>query len=1097
MSSNAVTPTLVVEPPQLVQDFILTQNIQLKQITANSIAMFTNAAGLTEALAVTIDDPSGALVHIYRDSTSTSGFSTTVVATGVTEVVAANVVTASFTGVVAYFRGTVPSDSQPVLQATWNGSGTWSSPVTVNLTGLGTVPLPINSGLTAATSSDQSLMWVAGSDISDQLVVVTADPGNSAGTLAIYSSITVSAPMVISGTDSAQTIFSTSGGDLLSLTVGDSVWLTSSGPFSVSAFLGTSILSGTPVSLVADTSSNLYVVQVEPTLPDPSTSFTAVGIQVSSFVATTNSAGEVRLYVVDPNGTLWLAAPNSDGAYTAVPIATGMTVVAACAGSDDVFAADTTPNVWYFSQDTTDDANWTAHLLQESAGMTDTPDEVAQYWSVVLAQDQNNAPIPNQAVTITADGPMTIVVNATAYPLATDTPVSVTTNGYGILRISTIALGVSTPGLTLAANGATGNTPLFLSSAIGAFLSGTGQLTVPGTMGATTLTGSVLLAATNSSGAALTNLQTSDEADSIATAINQIMLAQTTATISATDAAGFASKRIPRWSLTNLSTSPKFNVLAADDPLLRAEFFSLGGFITGLAGSVWQGIKTGALTMENLAVDAENKIVTLTLTVVNDAESALNGAIQFGFDEISDFGKLVESVFSMLEADIDEVITWLRLIFDWAAIENTQTAVMTLLNQTIALIPAFTADAATTVSTWLTNEQANIASGIWQWLGTNSSFASVQPNGQGSVTSSISLPSMTNLPGHWLLDKIESHLDFITITTANDPNAPSLTAALTTAIQTIITSAQSAFQSFATTLQSSDSFRDVVIDDVLAAANAVVTVIIGVAEAFVNAIQAFVDAGVDVIDDALGATINVPIVSLLPVQAVTVGQLAALFIAVPATVAYEVATGSEPFPGGTLPSSLPTNSTSSNTTDFAADTAGITTDEIYAIFSIPYLLVSTANDLIVTGRAQSNETAKSAMGFAAVLNTVALLATSFPGTPLLSGDTAFEGASWLAGVAGPTFDMVAMCYDLDANIQLGVDSLIGGISLVLAAVAAGTSSTITYYGAASSIVGAVPPSTSFLLSAAVSGDTDDLIPAAKVITDAVCITTSALCALSS
>lgn len=1087
---NATTPSLTIETPQLLQDFILTKDIQLSQTTANSMAMFLNAGGLSEALVITTD-AAGALVHVYRDSSSASGFSTTQIAVGVSEVVAGNVSSGSFTGAVAYFVG-----STNLLYCSWNSEGSWSTPVTVDSGAW--VSMFQASGLAATVSQDGSTFWVAGSTSAATLFVVTAAPGDNGGTVASSSSVAVSAPLVLSDFGGSLQILSTSEGNPLAASIGASSWTVFTEPVAISAFLGVSTLQdGTNVAIATDTSSNLVVISFDGPFEGPGTS-TPVGIQVSSFAVSTNSAGTMRIYVVDPDGTLWVAGPNSDSTYTAIPIARDMAMVTACNGSDDVFAADTTPNLWYFSQAAADDSDWTSLLLQKSADMAATPDEISQYWSVVMATDQYGNPIDSQSVTFQTDAPFTIAVNGTTYPLDPSTPVSISTNAYGVLRISTPALGVSTPELTLTPDGGTKVT-LLLSSTIGAFLDGSGSLTVPGTTGPTTLTGDVLLNAQNSSGGSLTTLQTSDEANSVATAITQ-MMAQATTSLNS-PAAAVSSNVIPRWSLTNLKASPTFNRLAPGAPMLEGKFFSFGGFISGIAGSVWHGIESGALDLESVAVDAEKNIVQVTLTVVNDAKSDLNGAIQFGFDEISDFSKIVESVFTMIGADIDEVILWLRMLFNWSNIEDTQKAVMTLLDNVISALPALTTDAATAATSWLSSQQSTIdgafANLATTWGASAGTFSSASSNAQSSTSFPFTPPSFVSVPVHWVLDKIESNLDWVTIDLPSYSSAASLTSALETTILDLVSTVQSSIESFKAVAESGNSFSDMVMLDAITAVKGVFDVLMTIIEGFVNAVQAFVADGLGVLKAVLQSTISVPVLSSIPgVPATTVKEMVAFAIALPATVAYEAATGQPPFPGGTLPAQ------STNTSDFTiADSTVITMPDMYAIFSIPYLPITGMNDVFAAGRAQTNEPTKNFLTFLTLFNSLALLATSAPGDlsdPQWSGGDAVANAAWLSEAVGPAFDALATAYDMNnANVQLIVDSLLGVLAMALnVASVAVSSSSMTDDQMTSELIATLPATTSFFLTATFTEGTVDIDLVGKIILDALCISTSAITAVT-
>src|SRR6476469_305755 len=115
-----------------------------------------------------------------------------------------------------------------------------------------------------------------------------------------------------------------------------------------------------------------------------------------------------------------------------------------------------------------------------------------------------------------------------------------------------------------------------------------------------------------------------------------------------------------------------------------------GGFWDALgdfADEIWHAIKSGAITVVTVTVDAVNRLATLTVELAQDAQVQLK---ILALDVAGAVPALIHGIFNSIGAAADRVLEWLKDLLHWPAIWATMEA-----------FDGFLAAGLDGVSTWL------------------------------------------------------------------------------------------------------------------------------------------------------------------------------------------------------------------------------------------------------------------------------------------------------------------------------------------------------------------------------------------------------------
>ena len=389
------------------------------------------------------------------------------------------------------------------------------------------------------------------------------------------------------------------------------------------------------------------------------------------------------------------------------------------------------------------------------------------------------------------------------------------------------------------------------------------------------------------------------------------------------------------------SGGPTFQLLSTTDEVRAHTQVLLAGrpesFWSDLAdffSDVWHGIKKGLIAIKDFVVNAADKVANFVLQIGQDIETGVQLALQ-GLEEA---GHFIAGVFQAVETAVEDVVDWLKALFDFGAIWRTKMAFQQTLTGLPSYVNQLIAMATGKVDGWFSKQEkavqqafsAAIASFQGQSYGQQPGYQSVgaPPDNTTPVAGGATAADFGNNPHHnWLQDKVSSYGSG-DLGLGADPHLPAPWQSFSSNVEASMSDLVAALQGFgkaiAASVEDPSQFRTVAIPDFLFAT-----------QALVQSLLHFLDAVVDrflalgaVAMDSLGTLLTTPIgsgflQSLWSWIASAAGYpeddtlnavaLMSLLAAFPTTVIYKLAAGveQEPFPasdslaaraGSTMPS---------------------------------------------------------------------------------------------------------------------------------------------------------------------------------------------------
>jgi hypothetical protein len=675
MSANSSTVAQDPSPPPvtlplsltanscLSEDYLLTADVLADAEPSSPVAVWRSAAGVSEALVI----ESGQLSHVFRDPSSDSARNMEPVAAGLE--VGAVVAAKDADGAVSAFV----LDSTTELHHLGQDpvSGEWSEP-----TDLGCTAATIGiAQLAQWVDGEESVagLVVYGVTSEGHLLLVTKDASTGAWGHEDYADALAGVPLqlvpqhVFADTWTLS-LFAAIDGELRSKSFNPAlqpypqqwsgfVMETSTVPKHVVDLVAvpgvystieipTSDLVGVPLMAI-DADGTLYTVQCSPSQTpgdagsaafNPVPSVEPDQVVKAGQVAATRQASDstlMQVYFIDTDVKLWVrrqsgVVPGKVSLptwYTPVPLGDHLLRAFTPAGANDeaeAFAIDTASTLCSLAQDP-NTTQWTAMRIERPAP-PDQPAHVSSYLTTASLVDANGVPVPRSAVAICSSAPATIWVNGTAFDVGPDEPASCQTDLTGKLNVMSLAMGLDTPSLTFAAEGLDQSTKVAPYQAVHDYLAGSGTLNELPAFGS-----DALRQAQGADGQPLAKL-TDAGAQAVADGIKQTMSLPPASSLTATASSTTLGVREPLltaggepaagWSLDFTDpTSPVLTPMTSDE--LAAHRAQLEGELLGsiwddlkrFAGDVWHAIKTAAMKLKTLVVDATNKVVNLTLSI--------------------------------------------------------------------------------------------------------------------------------------------------------------------------------------------------------------------------------------------------------------------------------------------------------------------------------------------------------------------------------------------------------------------------------------------------------------------------------------------------
>jgi hypothetical protein len=381
---------------------------------------------------------------------------------------------------------------------------------------------------------------------------------------------------------------------------------------------------------------------------------------VSALIDTQNMA---RFYATDTGNKLWVIrqtgiidqASNPFTWTSWHPLGDNCTCLANGPGlvaCPDLFALDENQFLTQLSQNPIS-GDWRALPVRKPGSATDDPDYIAQYVTDVTLVNQNGSSQPNVTVTISAKEPASFWIAGTQYDIDANTSAGVTTNGMGKITINTLAFHLHTAELTFQTDGLADPVSVYPPQNIQTRLAG---VDVPTLQTATSQTQGW----SQGQPPVTTPLVASTNYNNLPIAVSAI---QNTFTIK-------SNAKINGGTIGRSRTGK---------PRGRVTGPHAGDFWSDLANfpeDVYHGIRTAALLLQDVQVDIDQQEISLALYL----EGVGNQTLTFFIETIHDVANAVQAGFNFVETEIQAVIDWLKLLFDWTDVKNTHDVMAYFLN---------------------------------------------------------------------------------------------------------------------------------------------------------------------------------------------------------------------------------------------------------------------------------------------------------------------------------------------------------------------------------------------------------------------------------
>jgi hypothetical protein len=518
------------------------------------------------------------------------------------------------------------------------------------------------------------------------------------------------------------------------------------------------------------------------------------------------------------------------------------------------------------------------------------PMNINRYRTRVALMDANGVPCSGMAVQLTPSELVCLEVGGQSVVASPAAPATLTADATGAVTFSQPAVGLTAATFTLEGEGITEALEICPYDYINANLAGeqpifTGSTTVPPLQDGTTLRD-----ATVSGQPLLPPTVTSQQADVVAQAINGLY----TVLNGTMPCDGFS---------VDLSDpgNPSYQCLSSDELLeLQA---SLPGDIwddvDDLLGDIWHGIKQAAADVVKFTVNTAEKVISISLQIGADLIVLLTD-LSLDIDPVA---SITPALFSWLGVPAATLLNWLKDLLPWGAIwsnmltyngyvVNGLGSLSTLVQQETQLSGSFFASLKDQFDHIFDQATGAIGEQTLEFPGRIAPVSSLPARLPGSDATNNWLQSklMTHLPGSNCLINPLTPDDLITQVQTAVSNSN-----IQTDIQTELTNVGNTFATLWHQPNQPGDIRQILAADLLSNVKGLIDVIL-------DSVSALAQTLLDLVNDVIQAALNtlntplpdIPFVSWLwdnvlrpsdSDEAMTLGKLACLLIAVPVTIA--------------------------------------------------------------------------------------------------------------------------------------------------------------------------------------------------------------------
>jgi hypothetical protein len=306
-------------------------------------------------------------------------------------------------------------------------------------------------------------------------------------------------------------------------------------------------------------------------------------------------------------------------------------------------------------------------------------------------------------------------------------------------------------------------------------------------------------------------------------------------------------------------------------------------------GDIWNAIKNGLVKVANIVI---KKVDDGLRIVINGLESAFSAVLKFA-EQVWD---VVEWVFNQIGAVIDEIIEWLRFLFEWGDILNTHVVMRKMTQLALKHFDTAIASIESDVATALDQLKPALAEKSVKWPANGVSHLTISAVAKGSKASSVAKDTKTS----WIASKVNRHTVGRASSTDSDLPSDSITKTLEGIGENEIKAIQAAYDEIVVDIAKNimqfdleEIFKRLVAaftDALLDTTKNIIAVVCSVSQLAIKAI-----------DSILNSPIDIPVITWLyekviaPGSTLTILDVSCLIAAVPATVLCKLVADKAPF----------------------------------------------------------------------------------------------------------------------------------------------------------------------------------------------------------
>ncbi|MCA9634592.1 MAG: hypothetical protein KC420_00970 [Myxococcales bacterium] len=550
--------------------------------------------------------------------------------------------------------------------------------------------------------------------------------------------------------------------------------------------------------------------------------------------------------------------------------------------------------------------------------------EITRWRTEINLYDQDGQPMANAAFRLNAASVVDIDVNGTFQVIDSDLGAELTTNALGKATISSLATSLAPPALTVSADGLPAQGPHSPAGPLNDYFAGTGDLLGKPTFGAGVVQ-QLSPASSSDAEAAANAIKLCAQLGQAPGSEGDLRLQAARTSPQPIHVFTRSAKGVRHHRCTS---GAEADALVAADLGASSIWSDVWDATKHFAGDVWNGIKDGLHKVASVIVDLEKSAVRLAIYIGDQLVTLADWVIK----GVEDALQAVTAVFNWIKAEVEKVIDWLKMLFDFQAIWNTKEALKTqLLRLPDYLISQFASWSELIANGFFARQKAQIDgffnAAISRYEG--QAFTNLdgwspmgQPPSSSATIAGAAVPSdlTNNASVNWFQDKVSSNapaqIDGIPAT-SGDP--------IQAFFDSLVDVGQDLLQAFTDfgdgvvgllKAESVDSFEDIAISTLLKLARDLVDTVLDLFDAIIQGLLALATLAMKGLAAAMNAELQLGFINDVYAwvaskaggsTTLTMGDLVALIAAFPVTLIYKLINGvdSQPFPGGQPPTSAP------------------------------------------------------------------------------------------------------------------------------------------------------------------------------------------------